>query len=146
MALAGVAFAQGTAPVRHGVLESVEIQSGGKRHQFQVEVADTGETRARGLMYRRQLPRGQGMLFDFGREKLIMMWMKNTFLPLDMVFIAGNGRIVNIVRDTVPLSLDIIESGAKVRAVLELNAGTTRRLGIKTGDRVIHRMFQAGRS
>ncbi len=142
LALAGVTRAQSNAPARQPVvLETVGILSGSRSHQFQVELADTSEKRARGLMYRRQMPQGRGMLFDFGHDKLIMMWMKNTFLPLDMVFIDGNGRIVNIVRNTRPLSLDIIESGAKVRAVLELNAGTTGRLGIKTGDRVRHRIF-----
>jgi uncharacterized membrane protein (UPF0127 family) len=138
-------FAQSTSPAQQpGVFETIEILSGGKRHRFQVELADTSEKRARGLMYRRLLPEGQGMLFDFGHDKLIMMWMKNTFLPLDMLFIAGNGRIVNIVRDTRPLSLDIIESGARVRAVLELNAGVTTALGIKTGDHVRHRIFSSG--
>jgi len=122
-------------------LERLEILSGGRRHLFQVELADSSDERAKGLMYRRHLPAGQGMLFDFEHDKLIMMWMKNTFISLDMIFIAGNGRIIHIARNTKPLSLAVIESGGPVRAVLEVIAGTARRLGLKTGDRVRHRIF-----
>ena len=93
-------------------------------------------------MYRKNMAARAGMLFDFEREQLIMMWMKNTFLRLDMMFIEKNGRIAKIARNTKPLSLDVIESGVRVLAVLEVNGGMADRLGIKRGDLVRHRVFK----
>lgn len=111
------------------------------RHAFQVELAATPEERSRGLMFRRSMPAEQGMLFDFGRVQPVSMWMRNTYIPLDMLFISETGEIVRIAADTEPLSERTISSGQPVLSVLELNAGTARRLGIEAGDRVEHALF-----
>jgi hypothetical protein len=88
------------------------------------------------------MPEDRGMLFDFKREEPVSMWMKNTYLPLDMVFIDRTGRVVNVAENAEPLSERIIPSGAPAFAVLELNAGTARRIGLKVGDRLRHSMFR----
>jgi uncharacterized membrane protein (UPF0127 family) len=93
---------------------------------------------ARGLMFRKELAPDRGMLFDFGQERPVAMWMRNTYVPLDMFFIRGDGLIVNIARDTVPLSERTIEAVAPVRYVLEVPAGTAARIGARPGDRVRH--------
>ena len=117
----------------------------GERHRFRVEFAATHAQRAQGLMYRPSLAPDAGMLFDYGRETLVAMWMKNTFIPLDILFIAANGVIVNIAERTVPGSLASISSAGPVRAVLEINGGAAERLEIKPGDRVVHPIFRGGR-
>lgn len=117
--------------------------SSGARHRFQIELALTPEQQQRGLMYRESLAADQGMLFDYRREMPVSMWMANTLVPLDMLFIGQDGRIRRIAADTVPLSREVIHSGVPVRAVLELPAGTAARLGIGEGDRVHHAAFQA---
>ena len=93
-------------------------------------------------MFRKHLAEGRGMLFDFGHEQDIAMWMKNTYISLDMLFIRGDGRILRIAADTEPQSTRIIPSGGPVRAVLEVIAGTTRKLGIAPGDRVAFPIFR----
>ena len=108
---------------------------------FWVEVARTVAERQRGLMFRRILLPDRGMLFDYGQTQEISMWMKDTYVPLDMVFIAGDGRVVHVVERTVPLSLTSIPSQGPVRAVLELTAGSVERLDIRLGDRVLHAVF-----
>jgi uncharacterized membrane protein (UPF0127 family) len=123
-------------------LDRVEIVSQSGVHVFEVEVAATGEARTKGLMFRKELPAGRGMLFDFGSEGHVGMWMKNTYIPLDMIFIRADGRIVRIAENTVPHSEETIASGAPVLAVLEVIGGTARRLGIRPGDRVAHRIFR----
>ncbi|HLI11926.1 MAG TPA: DUF192 domain-containing protein [Alphaproteobacteria bacterium] len=110
--------------------------SDGKAHHFTVEVANTPEARERGLMYRKSLAADAGMLFDFREPTPIAMWMKNTLIPLDMLFIDDHGRIVRVVERAVPLSLTPIPSGQPVLAVLEVASGTAARLGIKPGDRI----------
>ena len=110
-------------------------------HVFAVEMASTPEEQAKGLMFRRHLPEGQGMLFDFHREQPTSFWMKNTYIPLDMIFIRGDGRILRIAENTEPLSEALVTSGGPVRAVLEVIAGTARKLGIAPGDRVAHPIF-----
>ena len=92
-------------------------------------------------MFRRILLPDRGMLFDYGQTQEISMWMKDTYVPLDMVFIAGDGRVVHFVERTVPLSLTSIPSQGPVRAVLELTAGSVERLDIRLGDRVLHAVF-----
>lgn len=111
-------------------------------HQFNVEVADTPSARARGLMFRKSMPADQGMLFDFQVEEPVSMWMKNTYIPLDMIFIGRDGRVVGVAADAEPLSERIIDSPAPAYAVLELNAGAARRISLAPGDRVRHRMFE----
>ena len=114
----------------------------GSEHRFAVELAGTPEERAQGLMFRKSLAPDAGMLFDFKEPGPVAMWMKDTLIPLDMLFISRDGRIARIVERTVPLSLAPIPSGEAVLAVLELNGGTAARLGLKAGDRVIHPIFQ----
>ena len=125
------------APVLAADLELLDIETkGGVRH-FQVEVVRTDADRERGLMFRRDLAADRGMLFQFDKEDRIYMWMKNTYLPLDMVFFGKDGRVVSVARDTEPLSERIISSGEPATAVVELNAGTAAKLGIDKGDRLI---------
>ena len=120
---------------------TVEIAGKSGVHVFTVEIADTDAARERGLMYRKELPPGRGMLFDFHREQQVGFWMRNTLIPLDMIFIDGRGRIVSIAQNAKPLSEDVIMSGGPVRAVLEVIGGTARRLGIAPGDRVSNPIF-----
>lgn len=119
------------------------VTRAGVTHPFTVEVANTPETRSRGLMFRRELPDGRGMLFDFGaRETEVTMWMKNTYIPLDMIFIRANGLINHIAESTTPLSEATISSNGPVKGVLEVIGGTARRLGIAAGDRIEHPFFR----
>jgi len=122
-------------------LQTLEIASKTGVHAFAVEMALTPEEQARGLMYRRSLPEGQGMLFDFKTERELTFWMKNTYVPLDMIFIRGDGTILRIAENTEPLSERLVSSGGPARAVLEVVAGTARKLGIARGDRVSHPIF-----
>ena len=122
-------------------LQPLEIASRNGVHVFAVELALTPPEQERGLMFRRELPEGQGMLFDFGREQPTSFWMKNTYVPLDMIFIRADGTIRRIAENTVPLSEALVPSGGPVRAVLEVVAGTARKLGIAVGDRVSHPIF-----
>ncbi|WGJ14887.1 DUF192 domain-containing protein [Methylocapsa sp. D3K7] len=122
-------------------LEKLVIDTASGSHEFSVEVMRTGPQRERGLMFRRYLPQDRGMLFDFGIERPIMMWMKNTYLPLDMIFIGRTGKVSGIAQDAEPLSPKIIPSGAPAYGVLEVNAGTAARIDLKIGDRVRHPMF-----
>ncbi|MCC6948857.1 MAG: DUF192 domain-containing protein [Bradyrhizobiaceae bacterium] len=124
-------------------LERLEIVTRSGVHVFDVELAATTEERSKGLMFRRELPAGQGMLFDFSGEGPVAMWMKNTYVSLDMIFIRADGRIARIAENTEPLSETTIPSGAPVKAVLEVVAGTAKRLGIAPGDRVAHRIFRS---
>ena len=112
-------------------------------HPFNIWIADTNERRARGLMFVRQLDADAGMLFIYPAAQPIAMWMKNTFIPLDMLFVAADGRVAKVVEHTRPQSLETIESGQPVRAVIELNAGTAGRLHIGPGAQVIHPVFSA---
>jgi uncharacterized membrane protein (UPF0127 family) len=125
-------------------LEHVEIvDATGGRHSFEARLADTPEARARGLMHVAGLEPDSGMLFDFGETRMVGMWMKNTPLSLDMLFIAEDGVIARIARETTPFSAEIISSGRPVRAVLEIRGGRAAELGIAAGDRVVHRIFPA---
>lgn len=116
---------------------SIEIKSG-EIFDFDVELAESDEQKSRGLMYRREMGEREGMLFLYRRDQVVTMWMANTFLPLDMLFIERNGRIARIQANTVPQSREVISSRKRVRAVLELNAGTARSLGISVGDKVLY--------
>ena len=130
------------AMAQEATLEPLEIVTSTGPHSFSVEVMRTDEQRARGLMHRRFMAQDRGMLFDFKREEPVAMWMKNTYLSLDMVFIDKSGKVVNIAENTEPLSERIIPSAGPVLAVLELNAGTARRIGLKPGDRLRHSLFK----
>lgn len=135
---AGDAAAQDGAPFR---IDELHIETAGARHRVLVEVAETPAQRGQGLMWRRDLAPGTGMLFDFKTVDNVIMWMKNTYVALDMLFIAADGRIIKIARDTTPLSTALIASGGPVLGVLELRAGAARQLGIRAGDRVSHPLF-----
>ena len=119
----------------------VIVTRDGQRHEFNVEMALTSEQQMTGLMFRRSVPAGSGMLFDWGNERDMAMWMKNTLIPLDMLFINGDGTIRAIAENTVPESLAPISSHGPVRAALELAAGTAVQLDIRVGDRVLQRIF-----
>lgn len=107
-----------------------------RRHVFNVWVADTDERRQEGLMFVRALPKDTGMLFLFERTQRVSMWMKNTYIPLDMVFIRPDGVVDSIAANTTPFSLDIVASQGAINAVLELAGGSARELGITAGSRV----------
>lgn len=112
------------------------ITADGKTHNFTVELALDSDQRSLGLMNRREMAADHGMLFDFGMTRQVMMWMKNTYLPLDMLFLHPDGKIATIRENAVPLSEAIIDSRVPIAFVVELNAGTVKRLGIHEGDRV----------
>jgi uncharacterized protein len=112
------------------------ISSRQKSRSFTVEMARTGQQQSQGLMFRTALADDRGMLFPFPDERMASFWMRNTLIPLDIVFIAGDGRIVNIVANATPYSLDHRESLAPVVAVLELRGGLTAEFGIEAGDKV----------
>ena len=120
----------------------LSIISKSKSHEFIVEIARTDRQQRQGLMFRRRLASNEGMLFVYSSAKILKMWMKNTYLPLDMLFIDARGRIVNIVERTIPGSLETISSVEQAMAVLEVNGGTSSRLKIQKGDRVRHRAFR----
>ena len=122
--------------------EPLTIVSQTGRHAFQVEVARNDADRAQGLMYRRNMAPDRGMLFDFGRVQPISMWMQNTYIPIDMIFIHADGTIARVAENAEPLSTRTIPSGEPVRAVLEVNGGTAARLGVKPGDRIEHPLFK----
>lgn len=123
-------------------MERLEIITRNGVQVFDIELAVTPEQRMKGLMYRKELPEGKGMLFDFDSEQPIAMWMKNTYIPLDMIFIREDGRIARIAENTTPHSEAIISSGAPVKGVLEVIAGTAKKFGIAPGDKVAHRIFR----
>ena len=122
-------------------IQSLEIVTSSGVLVFSVELATTEEEMTTGLMYRKALPDGKGMLFDFSPEQEVSMWMKNTYIPLDMIFIRADGRILRIAENTEPLSTKIIPSNGPARAVLEVPGGTAQKYGIRPGDRVAHPLF-----
>ena len=134
-----ILFAAGRAPAAD--VQTLEIASKSGVHPFAVEVAVNDEERARGLMFRKELPEGRGMLFDFKNEQPVAFWMKNTYVPLDMIFIRADGRILRIAENTEPLSERLVPSGGPVLGVLEVIAGTAKKFGIQPGDRVSYPIF-----
>jgi uncharacterized protein len=111
-------------------------------HEITVEVADSEEERSTGLMFRRSIGEKEGMLFIYDREQDITMWMKNTYISLDMIFVRRNGVISHIEANTEPFSQEIIGSGGPALAVVEMGAGSAKRLGLKPGDKVRHPAFK----
>jgi hypothetical protein len=128
---------QSTQPSSGLPVVQLQIRSGGRTHDFAVEVAQTPEEQAQGLMFRRSLPPNGGMLFPFNPPRPASFWMKNTLIPLDMIFIGTDGRIESIAANTVPQSLKPSTSRGIVAAVLEIAGGRAAELGIKEGDRVV---------
>ena len=121
--------------------EPLEIVTKSGVHVFSVELATTEQEKETGLMYRKELADGKGMLFDFTPEQEVSMWMKNTYISLDMIFIRADGRILRIAENTEPLSTKIIPSRGLAKGVLEVIAGTAQKYGIQPGDRVGHPLF-----
>jgi uncharacterized membrane protein (UPF0127 family) len=121
--------------------DTIEIVTSSGVHAFSVELATNDLERARGLMYRKSLPEGHGMLFDFQTDQPVQFWMHNTYISLDMVFIQGDGRVLRVAENAQPMSDNLIPSGGPVRAVLEVIAGTARKLHIAPGDRVTGSIF-----
>jgi len=109
---------------------------------FATEIATSDQTRARGLMFRRSMGKREAMLFHWQSPRVVSMWMRNTYIPLDMLFVTADGIIVHVQSNTVPHSLDVISAGREVSAVMEIVAGTAARLGIKPGSRLVHRFFK----
>jgi uncharacterized membrane protein (UPF0127 family) len=122
--------------------QTLEIATKKGVHVFSVELAVTDEERQKGLMFRKSLPESYGMLFDFKRDQDVSMWMHNTYVSLDMIFIKADGRILRIAENTPTESDKIISSGGPVRAVLEVVAGTAKKLGIAPGDTVGSPIFR----
>jgi uncharacterized protein len=117
------------------------IESASGKHRFSIEEAQTPQQMAQGLMFRRAMAADAGMLFEFDHPQIASFWMKNTLIPLDMLFIAADGSVADFHERAVPLSLEGINSDRPVQAVLELNGGTVSRLGLKRGDHVVHPFF-----
>src|SRR3979490_1729025 len=129
--VAGVAFgAFAGSSARAASVQPLEIVTKSGVQVFSVEMATTEQEKETGLMYRKELPDGRGMLFDFSPEQQISMWMKNTYIPLDMIFIRADGRILRIAENTEPQSTRIIPSGGLAKGVLEVIAGTAKKYGI----------------
>lgn len=143
-ALAGAtltASARAQAPITFQTGRVTIVTHDGRRYPFTVELASTPAQRARGLMYRRDMAADHGMLFDFDTVGPRAMWMKNTYIALDILFLEADGRIWSIASDTTPLSERTIVADGPIRAALELKAGTCRLLGIEVGDDVRHPLF-----
>ena len=133
--------AVGARPVAAAETQPLEIVTRSGVQVFAVEMATTEKEKETGLMYRKELADGRGMLFDFSPEQPVSMWMKNTFISLDMIFIRADGRILRIAENTEPQSTRIISSGGPAKGVLEVIGGTARKYGIAPGDRVAHPLF-----
>jgi uncharacterized protein len=121
-----------------GPINEVTVVTAQGWHVFKVELAVTPAARSRGLMHRPELAADAGMLFIFPRREQLSFWMKNTLIPLDMIFLTGDGRIVHVHHMAQPHSLTPIGPQAPAVAVLEINGGLSRRLGIASGDRILH--------
>jgi len=134
--LAAIAVMLSAAAAQDAAREALSIVTDGGEHAFQVEIADEPRERAVGLMFRRAMPADAGMLFDFMEEQPASFWMRNTYIPLDMIFIKADGTIDSIGERTTPLSEKSVPSKGPVRFVLEINGGLSDRLGIEAGDRV----------
>jgi uncharacterized membrane protein (UPF0127 family) len=143
-AFAFVIFLAASVGVRAqgGELDSLEIVTSSGRHAFQVEIANNDASRERGLMDRRYMAPDHGMLFEFERDEQEAFWMKNTYIPLDMIFIAPSGVVTHIAANAEPLSERVIPSGGPSIAVLELNGGMAASIGLKVGDKVRHPFFK----
>ncbi len=134
-----VALEIGTAqPQLRQVPLTLETATG--RHRYAVEVAATAEQQQRGMMFRARMARDRGMLFPFDPPRAASFWMENTILPLDLVFIGADGRVLNVAADAVPYSRAFIDSAGEAAAVLELNAGEAAKIGLKAGDRVRYKL------
>ncbi len=145
LVLATVLLAPG-AGAQQAVFETspLQIETENGTYDFTVELALSGPQQGQGLMFRPEMAADAGMLFVYPRPRMISMWMRNTLIPLDMVFAGPDGTVTHVAERTIPLSEKTISSRTPAKAVLELNAGTVARLGIKPGDRLVHPMLNGG--
>jgi uncharacterized membrane protein (UPF0127 family) len=139
--LALLAFTARAAAFEQLPVQTIEIETNKGPHRFTVEVAADSASQERGLMYRRTLAPDAGMIFVFGQNEFVSFWMKNTFLPLDMLFVKADGTISTIQANAVPFSETSIQSAEPVLAVIELNGGRAKALGIEPGDKVRAQAF-----
>jgi len=123
-------------PLLAAKADPLVVHAGGSAYKFEVEIVATPAEREKGLMFRKSLAANAGMLFIYPDEEPVSFWMKNTLIPLDMLFLKADGSIAHIARNAVPLDETPISSDAPVKAVLEVKGGTADALGIKEGDRV----------
>ncbi len=119
------------------------MRADGGELSLKVEVAVSPEQKQYGLMNRHQIDDDAGMIFVWDDDRMVSMWMKNTYVPLDMLFVRNDGAIVKIITNAEPLNLTNLSSGQTVRAVVELKAGAVQRYGIKQGDKIIYKAFQS---
>lgn len=130
-----------TSAFARDLRQPLTIVTAAGEHRFEVEVAETAQQKSYGLMFRTELGERAGMLFPYGSPQEITMWMRNTYIPLDMIFIRGNGIVHRIERRTEPLSERVIASEGPVTAVLEVAGGVADKLGLKPGDLIRHKAF-----
>ncbi|HEX4303398.1 MAG TPA: DUF192 domain-containing protein [Rhizomicrobium sp.] len=146
MSLASCAMFGDVSPRHSGLpVETIRVDTANGPKSFTVEIAADAASQERGLMYRHELPPDAGMLFDFHEEARVSFWMKNTPLPLDMVFIKADGTVSSVEPNAVPYSLASIYAAEPVQAVLEINGGEAHALGIKPGDKVHSVIFHSAR-
>ena len=131
-----------SAPAAAEGLEPLQVVTASGAHDFKVEIAADDASRERGLMNRRFMPADHGMLFEFPEDAPVSFWMKNTYIPLDMIFISPKGIVTNVVAKAEPLSERVIPSGPPCVAVLEVNGGVAASIGVKAGDSVRHAFFK----
>jgi len=143
--LALLLFALPSSRAAEGERFALTIASSNGEHDFSVEIANDDRERALGLMFRRSMADDAGMLFDFFQEEQASFWMRNTYIPLDMLFIETDGTIESIAKRTTPLSERSVKSKGPVRYVLEINGGISDRLGIRPGDKVSGPAMKQGR-
>lgn len=137
----GALLAQGGAAMAACAPDTLEVRGPGGQQRFSVEVADDGAERAKGLMFRESMPASSGMLFVYEAPQRASFWMKNTLIPLDIIFIQPDGKVLSIARNARPHDLTPLASGGMVLGVLEIAGGRAAQLGILPGDRVLHRIF-----
>lgn len=122
-------------------LEALSVETSDGTFAFQVQIAATLEQKQTGLMFRTEMPAGEGMLFTYKYPTNPGFWMRNTYIPLDIIFVRADGTIANIAHNTAPMSLDTVSSVGYVTGVLEINGGLAQELGIEPGDKILHPFF-----
>lgn len=143
-AAAAAAPASGAVGEAPAGFEALEVVTSSGRTRFFVEIADNDAEREKGLMFRKEVPPDRGMLFDFKTPREVAFWMKNTLIPLDIIYIQKDGTVLSIARNTTPHSETPIPSGGPVVGVLELAGGRAAEIGLLPGDRIEHRIFKRG--
>lgn len=133
--------AAGIAQCREDI---VDLRGDWGQVAFQIEIADTDQTRARGLMFVREMARDAGMLFVYDKPQPATFWMKNTYIPLDMLFMDRAGTVTHVHSNAIPHDTSLINGGDDVFAVLEINAGLAKRYGISEGTQLRHPVFEGG--